>query len=124
MIKNYSIEVVDEICVVRFSQKPTLSEVLSAIGDASDIGKFQRRLWIYQEGADLKTDEIQKIAKHSVEIWPLPSKVAIVASDTLTFGLARMHDVYREQEGVETRVFRTEQEAIGWLENENSMRIP
>jgi hypothetical protein len=124
MLKNYSIEVVDEICVVRFFQKPTPSEALSAIDDASDIGKFQRRLWIYQEGADLKTDEIQKIAKHCVEIWPLPSKVAIVASDTLTFGLARMHDVYREQEGVETRVFRTEQEAIGWLENENSMKIP
>ncbi|MBU1534900.1 hypothetical protein KKF84_06245 [Myxococcota bacterium] len=115
MLNNYSIEVVDSICVVRYHHKPTLSEVLSSIDDASDIGNFNRRLWIYEESADLQIYEIQRIASLCKEKWPVPSKVAIVTPNTVTFGLARMHDVYREQEGVETRVFRTENEAIVWL---------
>lgn len=118
MLKNYSIEVVDEICVVRFSKKPTRIEVLSAIDDSSAIGKFRKRLWIYQAGADLKADEIREIGEYCIKIWPVPSKVAVVVPDDLSFGLARMHDVFREQEGVETKVFKTEQEAIGWLKKE------
>ncbi|MBU1219438.1 hypothetical protein KKF34_15945 [Myxococcota bacterium] len=124
MLNNYSIQVVENICVVRYHHKPTFSEVLSSINDASNMGEFNRRLWIYEDTADLQSDEIQKVASLCKAKWPVPSKVAIVTPNDHSFGLARMHDVYREQEGVETRVFRTEIEAIVWLSNDNSMRNP
>lgn len=121
MEKNYSIEVVDRICVTRFSQKPTPSEIISALDDVSAIGEFQRRLWIFHDGVDLKTEEVKKIAKYGLVVWPVPSRAAIVAPDDLSFGLARMHGALREQEGLETRVFRTEQKAIAWLKEANDM---
>ncbi len=43
-----------------------------------------------------------------------PLQIAIVAQDDLTFGLLRMFAAYVEDEKV--NVFRTKQEACGWLQ--------
>lgn len=123
MEKNYSIEVINRMSVTRFSQKPTLSEILSAMDDVSAMGEFRRRLWIFDTGVNLRYDELEKIGHHGKAIWPVPSKAAIVTPDDLSFGLARMHDVFREQEGVENRVFRTEREAMVWLKEKNDTTI-
>lgn len=119
MGKSYSIEIVDGISVTRFSRKPTLSEIISALDDVSAIGEFRRRLWLFCDGADLKTEEIRKIGEYGIEVLPVPSRAAIVAPDDLTYGLARMHEAFREQEGLENKVFRTEQEAMAWLKEAN-----
>lgn len=124
MQTNYYIEIDDRISVIRFSQKPILSEVISAMDDVSVRGEFRLRLWIFQAGVDLRTDEIEKIGQYAKKKWPEPAKTAVVTPDDLSFGLARMHDVFREQEGVESRVFRTEREALNWLKEENDLRIP
>ena len=42
-------------------------------------------------------------------------RVAIVAAPDLAFGLARMLEVLRAEDGVPTRTFRTEAEALAWL---------
>ena len=125
MVKNYSIEVVDGVSVTRFSQKAALSEIINAMDDVSAIGVFKRRLWIFHDGVvNLSTGEIRKIAEHGVKIWAAPSKAAIVVPDSLSFGLARMHDAFRDEKGGETRVFRTEQEAIAWLEEADDVVTP
>lgn len=118
MQKPYILEIVEGISVVRFSKKPTLSEIINAMDEVTAKGVTRRRLWIFQFGADCETSELRIIAHKGLMIWPVPSKSAIVAPDNLTFGLARMHDVFREYEGLETRVFRGEQEAIIWLNEE------
>jgi hypothetical protein len=117
MIKNYSIEVVDGMIVTRFSQKAALSDIINAMDDVLTVGVFNKRLWVFHDGlVNLKTGEIRKIAEHGIKIWAAPSKAAIVVPDSLSFGLARMHDAFRDEKGGETRVFRNEQEAIAWLE--------
>lgn len=118
MQKPYSFEVVDGISVVRFFKEPTLPEILGAMDEVVAKGVTRRRLWIFQFGANFTTSEIKKIAGHGIEMWPMPSRSAVVAPDDLTFGLARMHEVFREYEGLNTRVFRGEQEAIVWLNEE------
>jgi len=42
-------------------------------------------------------------------------RVAVVASQDLTYGLARAYSAYAEQDGLEAGVFRTEREARDWL---------
>lgn len=42
-------------------------------------------------------------------------RCAIVATEDIHFGLSRMGSVYSESVGVETEVFRTEEEALAWL---------
>lgn len=93
--------------------------------DVSAIGVFKRRLWIFHDGlVNLEIGEIKKIAEHGIKIWAAPSKAAIVVPDSLSFGLARMHDAFRDEKGGETRVFRTEQEAIAWLEEADDILTP
>jgi hypothetical protein len=42
-------------------------------------------------------------------------RCAVVATEDIHFGLSRMGSVYSESVGVETEVFRTEDEALAWL---------
>jgi hypothetical protein len=47
-----------------------------------------------------------------------PSRLAIVANDLVSFGLARMYEVFRKLDTRSTKkvsVFRTVEEAIVWL---------
>jgi len=42
-------------------------------------------------------------------------RCALVATEDIHFGMSRMGSVYSESVGVETEVFRTEDEALAWL---------
>ena len=44
-----------------------------------------------------------------------PSRVAIVVPDPLTFGFARMYELYAEPAQVRSRVFYSRNEALEWL---------
>jgi len=54
----------------------------------------------------------QALAPYSERIG---GRCAIVATEDIHFGLSRMGSVYSESVGVETEVFRTEEEALVWL---------
>ena len=54
----------------------------------------------------------QALASYSERIG---GRCAIVATEDIHFGLSRMGSVYSESVGVETEVFRTEEEALVWL---------
>ena len=118
MQKPYSLEIINEISVVRFFKKPTLSETLDAMDEVAGGGVTSKRLWIFQFGAKYTTPELGRIAQHSRKILPNPARAAIVVPNDLSFGLARMHEVFSESVGRETHVFRREQEAIVWLKDE------
>jgi hypothetical protein len=68
-----------------------------------------------KEGIDLSYEEIEKIAEYAKNILPVPSKGAIIVNDDFSFGLMRVHDVHREQEQHETRVYKSKRDAIKWL---------
>jgi hypothetical protein len=46
-----------------------------------------------------------------------PSRVAIVVPDPLTFGFARMYELYAESAAVRSRVFYAASDAHAWLES-------
>jgi len=49
-----------------------------------------------------------------------PGRSAIFAPTDLEFGIARMGDVYRQDDVLIQKVFRTKQEALDWLDNQRS----
>ena len=121
MKKNYTINIIDEIVTTRFSKKPNLTEAKNALDEVLEMGNFRLRLWVLEDGINLCNEEIEEIARYGKEKWPVPSKAAIVASDDLSFGIMRVHDVYREHEGHQIHVFRTEPEALAWLKEKLEM---
>ena len=121
MSKDYSIEVIGGTTITRFSKVPGFSDFVSAIQDVVKIDKHGRRLWDLSCGVDFKdatSDKVQKLAEIGKNALSGPGKAAIVAPEDFTFGIARMHGIYRKNEGYEIEVFRTEQEALDWLKKQ------
>jgi hypothetical protein len=117
MEKPYSIEVVDGIAVVRFCKQLTVSEMIEAFDDFVARGPISLRLWIFESGVNYSTPELRTLAEYGKKVALLPSRNAFVVPDDLSFGLVRMHEVFREQSAYESHVFRDEQEAAAWLKN-------
>jgi hypothetical protein len=63
----------------------------------------------------LTSTQIQELADYAKTKFSPPSRVAIVATEDLAFGLSRMYEVFRAQEMVDIEIFRHEQDAQNWL---------
>jgi hypothetical protein len=74
-----------------------------------------RRMWVLEKGLDLSPDDLQIAASAGKAKLKRPSKMAVVATEDLSFGLSRVFEFFRYQDGVESRVFRNEEEALVWL---------
>ena len=116
MDKKYRIEVRDGITIVRFHAMPGVDDLLRAIDDAFEADETGRRLWVLEKGMDLSSDAMRTVAQYANAKWDTTSKSAVVAPQDLTFGLARIHEAYRDRARHENRVFRDEAEAVAWLE--------
>lgn len=115
MSKDFTIETVSGVTVIRISRKLEFDEILKAINDVASLTPSDRRLWNLNQFFRFSKEQILEMAELGRRIWPTASKVAYVTSDELSFGLLRMFEVYREQEQYQTRVFKSEEEALTWL---------
>ena len=116
MDKNYSIEIIDQIIEIRFHRSPKRVDWLSAFEEMAEKDRYGLRLWDISCGVDILSNmEIAWIADLGKKTFGAYGKAAVVARDDLSFGLARIHDVYREEENFEIRVFRKRHEAFEWL---------
>lgn len=114
---KYVIETLDGITIVRFLESPVFEDITEAIDELS-LYQPGLRLWDLGKGLNLSSDELRKIAEHGKRKVTAPAKIAIVCPSDLSFGLARMYDVYRQQDIIEERVFRTEKEGLTWLNSD------
>jgi len=116
MEKNYTLEIVDDVTVVRFFIKPGPDEIRMSIDEVAAISASGLRLWDLSAGGwDLTTEELEEIADYAKIKFLPPSKVAIVAPEDLSYGLSRIYEAVRKQENLQIDIFRTEQEALAWL---------
>ena len=96
----------------------TLANLMAVLDAVSKDGIYvhARRLWDLSEcSIELSSDDLRSLAVSGKNRDLSKSRVAFVASSDLTFGLARMHEVFREHSGFSSKVFRDEDEAIRWL---------
>jgi hypothetical protein len=112
----YSIYSLDGIIFVYFFNSPSIEDFFNAIDDVAICDQNRLRLWDLTCGIKLTSAQVKAIARYAKSQFTTPSsKVAIIAPDKLTFGLFRVHDVEREDSLVEQIVFRTERDALTWL---------
>ena len=103
------------ITTIQFSKQPSIDELFNAL---DDVERTNLRLWDFSgEGVDLTGNQLLQLYEYSKSKLLRPSKAAILATNDLTFGLSRMMGVYRDKEQSETKVFRTKQEALEWLQS-------
>lgn len=116
MVKNYSIDTCEGITTVCFSKRPEVDEIINAIDEVAGDNPAILRLWdLSSTGLDLTTSQLRQLAEYGKSQSFPPSKVAIVAREDFAFGIMRMYEVFREDEVAEHKIFRTVQEARGWL---------
>ena len=115
MSGNYIIEQIGKITAIRFTSPALVQDIIDVPDEVAQFENYTLRLWDFTKGLSLSSSDVAQIANRAKNIGFPPSKVAILVSDKLGYGLARMFDVYREQENQKINVFETEEEAMKWL---------
>ena len=120
MTDKYTIEHVDGITTILFSDKPTYSDAQAVIDEIAENFPYEKRLWDFSNiRFDFTIDEIKSIAKYGKTKFIKPNKLAIVAPDNWAYIELHIFQAHRQQKDLATaRVFRTRREAVQWL-NEN-----
>ncbi|MBT8364680.1 MAG: hypothetical protein KJP23_08235 [Deltaproteobacteria bacterium] len=121
MEKNYTVEIIDDVTVVRFLIKPGPDEIRMSIDEVAAISAKGLRLWDFScGGLNLPGTQIEEMAAYAKTKFLQPSKVAIVAPEDLSYGLSRIYEALRRQEGLEIEIFRGEQKALNWLKTNSA----
>ncbi len=111
MSQEISCREVHGVVTVRVGAGAQLQDMKAAV-DA--VQPFDRRLWVVPH-LTASREDMQNLAAYLAAQPNKARRVAIVAAPDLAFGLARMFEVFRAEDGVPTRTFRTEDEALAWL---------
>ena len=108
---------VDErgVTIIRLHRQVSIDRFVEIVQTLVDEGVSSRRLWNLGSYFDFTAPELRGIAAMGKSLPPYRGVSAYVASEDLHFGLVRMFEALREQEGYQTRAFRNEEEAMEWL---------
>lgn len=95
--------------------------VAKIIGEIAVFPDSKKELWVATNlKFDLSNAEIIAQADLAKQMNKRATKVAIVASDDLNYGLARVYAGHRETKENQLTVFRDEESALKWLELESN----
>ena len=116
MSEDFLVEHRDGVDIVRILRTLSFEATLRALDEIVNHVSADRRMWVLSEHMTLTSKEITEISARARDRWPLASRVALVASDDLAYGILRMYATYREDATLNNRVFRDEDAALAWLE--------
>lgn len=111
----YTITSFDDLAIVRLRRDLSLDEMLELVDIVAAACPGNRRLWDLSRHLKLSNEDIRLVAEHGKKAWPGPARVALLATDDLSFGLLRVFEAFRSSDGYEIRVFRDEEKALAWL---------
>ena len=119
MTTQITITLNEDVAIVKIVGTPTLQDILNTFkkitGEAPLF--YRRRLWDLRDCLiNFSSAELEKIAIFtSDQTGQASSKVAILTTSDLTFGLSRMLQAFSKSENNSLAVFRDEGEALQWL---------
>ncbi|NKB33542.1 MAG: hypothetical protein GKR91_10640 [Pseudomonadales bacterium] len=119
-MEEVKIEERSGVTIIRFQRNLKFSEVVDVIKNVALQDISSRRLWDVRAGFDFNADQIRQIATLGKSIWSDQARVAYLTDSELAYGLIRMFEAYRDQEGYLTHVFTHEDEAMDWLTAKDS----
>ncbi len=112
----YTISREDAIVRVDFLQSPEPEDMLAVMDELGSMPDSSLRLYVMiQAEVMLSTAEVREGAKIARSYEYQPSRVAVVAPGSITYGISRIFKVFRESEQTEFDVFRELDEARAWL---------
>lgn len=95
----------------------TAQEISRVISEIAVFPDSKKELWIATNARlNMSSAELIALADLAKKMEHRPDKVAIVASDDLTFGLGRIYAGHRETPENQMNVFRTVESALEWLD--------
>ena len=115
MSSNFVVEQQGGITTIRILRSLKIDDFLGMLDEFAKVEVHDRRLWDTTNNFNFSADEIRQIAVHARSVMPGAARVAFVAADDLTFGLVRMFEAFRDEEGFRTKAFRDEASARTWL---------
>ena len=117
MSKMYHIEVNKGVTTIRFTDKPDINVFKMIIDELAEKDIYERRMWIMSpHGLTLDPLDRKQIASYGKAKFTKPSRLSIVASDDLSFGICRAFEAYRGDDNfVKCSVFRNEDKAREWI---------
>lgn len=125
MAKNYTIEMVDSIAVIRYTQATGIDDIAASIDDAAANYQHELRLWdLRQLILKFSFQELMNFATQSKYRFKANTKVAFLVPTEYEFDLIHMYGIYIAKKEVEHQVFYSEEEARNWLLNESDTRGP
>lgn len=118
MFKDYTIDHIDGITRIKFLKRPTLRDARAVVDEIAANYPYAKRLWDFRAiSFDFSMDDLKSIAEYGKRKFTEANRVAIIAPGDLAYGEMRAFEVYRaEEDHAEARVFRTEEEALEWLD--------
>lgn len=114
----FDFDYADQVLTVTVTGEPTPDDYRGAIRRAKEITGAMpgHRIWdLRQATLTLTADELRGLAQLSGSADRGRSRMALVANDGLSFGLSRMYSVFRENDHVSVRVFKTPEAARSWF---------
>ncbi len=118
MDPGYSIEERGDVTVIRLRRVLSKQEILAIIDVIATMGTCDKRLWLLGNHLRLTPEEMSEIGDYGREQIQGISRVAYVADDDVTFGLTNIQAAYRTAGGFEDQLFRDEESALAWLNDE------
>jgi hypothetical protein len=108
----------NNMVIVQITGRITLQDLAPLTEKITDGKKYlySRRLYDFRKcEIDLSTEEMNLYAKKTMQLDQEYSKIALLVSGELTYGLSRMYQVFRDQDNTDIKVFRDEDKAMDWI---------
>jgi len=119
MNMSFEISESDEILVVSIKGNPSVDDIKHILDKTRDSSGYSHdaRLWDFRDASfNFSQHEIIELASYASIGDDKPSRVAMLVSEDLSFGVSRIYEAFRHNELTRINVFRTKAEAIAWLQ--------
>jgi hypothetical protein len=115
---TYEIAEMENILVVTIKGNPGVDDIKHILDQTRNESGYTHsaRLWDFQESSfSFSQNEVIEIASYASAGDIRPAKVAMLVKEDLSFGVARIYEVFRHTDLTETHVFKDKTEAVAWL---------
>jgi len=116
---SYEICEQDDILLVSIKGNPSVDDIKLILDKTRNASGYSHtaRLWDFRDADfNFSQHEIIDIAAYASVADDRPSRVAMLVSEDLAFGVSRIYEAFRHNNLTRINVFRDKAEAIAWLQ--------
>jgi hypothetical protein len=114
----YEISSEDGILRVDFLRSPEREDLVALMDEMESMEHCALRLYVVIKAEILLSTAIVRQAAEDAQAYShQPSKIAVVAPGSISYGISRIYKVFRETDETEFDVFRDLDEARAWLKS-------